>query len=86
MIQNDWNGFKINYKRFIIYSKKHQVTSVDDLLVIQNQLDEKVVLVDDLDTTIQKLEQEIASQLENVTELANSISNQRKNCCAKINC
>ena len=64
--------------------KKHQVTSVDDLLVIQNQLDEKVVLVDDLDTTIQKLEQEIASQLENVTELANSISNQRKTVAPKL--
>lgn len=64
--------------------KKHQVTSVDDLLVIQNQLDEKVVLVDDLDITIQKLEQEIAFQLEKVTELANSISNQRKTVAPKL--
>lgn len=64
--------------------KKHQVTSVDDLLVIQNQLDEKVVSVDDLETTIQKLEQEIASQLENVAELANSISNQRKTVAPKL--
>jgi DNA repair protein RecN (Recombination protein N) len=64
--------------------KKHQVTSVDDLLIIQNQLDEKVILVDELDTTIQKLEQEIASQLENVTELANSISNQRKTVAPKL--
>jgi DNA repair protein RecN (Recombination protein N) len=67
-----------------ILQKKHQVTSVDDLLVIQNQLGEKVVLVDELDTTIQKLEQEIASQLENVTELANSISNQRKTVAPKL--
>jgi DNA repair protein RecN (Recombination protein N) len=64
--------------------KKHQVTSVDDLLVIQNQLDEKVVLVDELDTTIQKLEQEIAFQLEKVTEIANSISDQRKNVAPKL--
>ena len=64
--------------------KKHQVTSVDDLLVIQNQLDEKVVLVDELDTTIQKLEQEIASQLEKVTDLANLISDQRKKVAPKL--
>jgi DNA repair protein RecN (Recombination protein N) len=64
--------------------KKHQVTSVDDLLIIQNQLDDKVILVDELDTTIQKLEQEIASQLENVTELANSISDQRKTVAPKL--
>ena len=64
--------------------KKHQVTSVDDLLVIQNQLDEKVVLVDELDTTIQKLEQEIASQLEKVTDIANLISDQRKKVAPKL--
>jgi len=64
--------------------KKHQVTSVDDLLIIQNQLDEKVVLVDELDTTIQKLEQEIAFQLEKVTNIANSISDQRKNVAPKL--
>jgi DNA repair protein RecN (Recombination protein N) len=64
--------------------KKHQVTSVDDLLIIQNQLDEKVVLVDELDTTIQKLEQEIASQLEKVTDIANLISDQRKKVAPKL--
>ena len=64
--------------------KKHQVTSVDDLLIIQNQLDEKVVLVDELDTTIQKLEQETAFQLEKVTELANSISDHRKTVAPKL--
>jgi DNA repair protein RecN (Recombination protein N) len=64
--------------------KKHQVTSVDDLLIIQNQLDEKVVLVDELDTTIQKLEREIASQLEKVTDIANLISDQRKKVAPKL--
>jgi DNA repair protein RecN (Recombination protein N) len=64
--------------------KKHQVTSVDDLLIIQNQLDEKVVLVDELDTTIQKLEQEIASLLEKVTDIANLISDQRKKVAPKL--
>ena len=64
--------------------KKHQVTSVDDLLIIQNQLDEKVVLVDELDTTIQKLEQEIASQLEKVKDIANLISDQRKKVAPKL--
>jgi DNA repair protein RecN (Recombination protein N) len=64
--------------------KKHQVTSVDDLLIIQNQLDDKVVLVDELDTTIQKLEQEIASQLEKVTDIANLISDQRKKVAPKL--
>ncbi|RBA28137.1 DNA repair protein RecN [Flavobacterium tibetense] len=64
--------------------KKHQVTSVDDLLIIQNQLDDKVVLVDELDTTIQKLEQEIASQLEKVKDIANLISDQRKKVAPKL--
>jgi DNA repair protein RecN (Recombination protein N) len=64
--------------------KKHQVNSVDDLLIIQNQLDEKVVLVDDLDTTIQKLEREIAFQLEKVTDIANLISDQRKKVAPKL--
>jgi DNA repair protein RecN (Recombination protein N) len=64
--------------------KKHQVTSVDDLLIIQNQLDEKVVLVDELDTIIQKLEREIASQLEKVTDIANLISDQRKKVAPKL--
>ena len=64
--------------------KKHQVISVDDLLIIQNQLDEKVVLVDELDTTIQKLGQEIASQLEKVTDIANLISDQRKKVAPKL--
>jgi DNA repair protein RecN (Recombination protein N) len=64
--------------------KKHQVTSVDDLLVIQNQLDEKVILVDELDATIQKLRKEIEFQLEKVTICATSISDQRKNVAPKL--
>lgn len=48
----------VNQKLQTIYSlqKKHQVESIAELLVIQNVLDSKLVLVDDLENQIQKLE------------------------------
>ncbi|WP_353149355.1 DNA repair protein RecN [Flavobacterium sp.] len=51
--------------------KKHQVTSIEDLLEIQNQLSEKVVLVDNLEERIAELN----SFLANITIELNSISN-----------
>ncbi len=66
----------VNQKLQTIYSlqKKHQVGSVEELLEIQHDLDNKVVLADDLETAIQKMEtavQEITSDLE---QMANTIS------------
>ena len=47
----------INQKLQQIYSlqKKHHVTTVEELLQIQNQLDNKVILADELDGLIEKL-------------------------------
>lgn len=47
----------VNQKLQLIYSllKKHQVTTVAELLKIQEELDSKVVMADELDGTIEKL-------------------------------
>jgi DNA repair protein RecN (Recombination protein N) len=51
---------RVNQKLQLIYSlqKKHQVTTVEELLAIQEDLDSKVVLADGLDGAIQKKEAE----------------------------
>lgn len=70
----------VNQKLQAIYSlqKKHQVNSVEELLVIQNELDEKLVLSDDLDTGIHKLENEIAQKITVLNQVADVITNKRK--------
>ena len=70
----------VNQKLQTIYAlqKKHQVDSITDLLIIQNQLDNKVVAVGDLESQIEKLDlhlQQLTSQLESS---ANTISKNRK--------
>lgn len=57
--------------------KKHSVNSVEELLVIQNQLDEKVVKVDDLENTIQKLSKEVEEMQNLVTKSAQLLSEKR---------
>ncbi len=54
----------VNQKLQLIYSlqKKHQAGTVEELLVIQEALDNKVVLADELDGTIEKLNTRIALQ------------------------
>ena len=53
----------INQKLQLIYNlqKKHQVSTVDELLNIQEELDQKVVSVSDLESTIAKQETEISA-------------------------
>ena len=77
---------EVQNKLQVIYNlqKKHQVTTIEDLLTIQHNLDEKVVRVDELDTNISKLEQEIKIQFNKVTELSDTISNQRKAVAPKL--
>lgn len=50
----------INQKLQTIYAlqKKHQVATVEELLAIQQELDNKVIMVDELDAAIEKLTQE----------------------------
>lgn len=70
----------VNTKLQSIYNlqKKHQVQSIAELLVIQNELDAKVIRVDDLDSAINKLQSELNMQQSKVDEIAKSIFENRK--------
>ena len=70
----------VNTKLQFIYNlqKKHQVQTIAELLVIQNELDAKVIRVDDLDGAINKLEAELNSKQVKVDEIAKSIFENRK--------
>ena len=70
----------VNTKLQSIYNlqKKHQVQTIAELLVIQNELDAKVIRVDDLDGAINKLQSELNSQQIKVDEIAKSIFENRK--------
>lgn len=70
----------VNTKLQTIYNlqKKHQVQTIAELLVIQNELDAKVIRVDDLDGTINKLQSELNSKQTKVDEIAKSIFENRK--------
>lgn len=71
-------GF-VNVKLQSIYmlQKKHQVTTVEELLAIQNDLDSKVLRSDDLDAEIVKKEKEKADIVEKVDQVAVLITNAR---------
>ncbi|EAZ95894.1 DNA repair protein [Flavobacteria bacterium BAL38] len=58
--------------------KKHQVQTVSELLLIQDELDAKVIRVDDLDGAIYKLESELNKQQIQVDEIAKLVSENRK--------
>jgi DNA repair protein RecN (Recombination protein N) len=70
----------VNTKLQFIYNlqKKHQVQTIAELLVIQNELDAKVIRVDDLDGAINKLQAELSSKQVKVDEIAKSIFENRK--------
>ena len=70
----------LNTKLQSIYNlqKKHQVQSIAELLVIQNELDTKVIRVDDLDGAINKLQSELNKQQSKVDEIAKTIFENRK--------
>ena len=69
----------VNTKLQTIYNlqKKHQVQTIAELLVIQNELDAKVIRVDDLDGAINKLQSELHSNQAKVDEVAHSIFENR---------
>jgi DNA repair protein RecN (Recombination protein N) len=70
----------VNTKLQSIYNlqKKHQVQTIAELLVIQNELDAKVIRVDDLDGAINKLQSELNKQQSKVDEIAKTIFDNRK--------
>lgn len=70
----------VNTKLQTIYNlqKKHQVQTIAELLVIQNELDAKVIRVDDLDGAINKLQSELNSKQQEVDKIAKSIFENRR--------
>lgn len=70
----------INQKLQLIYSlqKKHQVATVEELLVIQEALDNKVVMADVLDASIDKLKIEIEAAKVIIDKTATGIFNNRQ--------
>jgi DNA repair protein RecN (Recombination protein N) len=70
----------VNNKLQALYAlqKKHQVQSIQELLVIRDQLDDKVLKVDDLEIQINQLEQEVNKNIVVIDGIALSISENRK--------
>ncbi len=68
-----------NQKLQNIYNlqKKHSVQTIEELLIIQNELDEKVVSVSDLEIRIKKGEQVILKFEEELNKFAKQISEKR---------
>lgn len=66
---------KVNDKLQLIYSlqKKHNVNSVEDLLEIQNDLDQKAISVTEIENQLAKISSQIAEQETNLNELANQL-------------
>lgn len=69
----------LNEKLQLIYSlqKKHQVNSVDELLVIQNELDSKVISSVTLESEISALEKQLLNTESNLDDLATTLHNNR---------
>ncbi len=69
----------VNTKLQSIYNlqKKHQVSSIQELLLIQNDLDNKVVKVDDLELGIKNAEKELFILKEKIDGIAANISKNR---------
>lgn len=57
--------------------KKHQVTTIEDLIEIRNQLDEKVLLVDNLDEKINKLNAYLSAKTSELNTTAKNITENR---------
>lgn len=69
----------VSQKLQMIYNlqKKHNVATVEELLMIQNDLDSKVVLVDDLDSKIKKLLTKIEEEQIILEDISAKISENR---------
>ncbi|GGB68392.1 DNA repair protein RecN [Flavobacterium suaedae] len=71
---------QVNQKLQLIYTlqKKHQVTTVEELMTIQEVLKEKVSYSEDLDTLIEELTIKIEGAREQLNETAETISEKRR--------
>jgi len=70
----------VNNKLQVIYDlqKKHQVNSIEELLQIQENLEQKVVKFDDIDSLIKKLESQILASKETLDKQASIITATRQ--------
>ncbi|TPD72161.1 DNA repair protein RecN [Flavobacterium microcysteis] len=70
----------VNQKLQAIYNlqQKHQVKTVDELLLIQNDLDKKVISVDSLQEEIETAEKEITESASKLDVIAKAISEKRQ--------
>jgi DNA repair protein RecN (Recombination protein N) len=70
----------LNQKLQLIYSlqKKHQVNSVDELILIQDELENKAFTVHHLEDAIEKLEKSIAINETELNSLANDLHKKRQ--------
>lgn len=76
----------VNNKLQLIYDlqKKHQVNSVEELLQIQEQLEQKVVKFDDIDSAIKKLENQIDKSKEALDDNASIMTQARSKASSKF--
>ena len=76
----------VNTKLQTIYNlqKKHQVDSIEKLLIIQNELDSKVMKVDDLEIAILKIQKQLEEISIEIDAIATKISENRKNAVPKL--
>jgi DNA repair protein RecN (Recombination protein N) len=81
VINNPERLEEVNTKLQSIYTlqKKHHVNSVEELIIIRDDLDAKVIKVDDLEFQINKLEIEVSEAQNRVDVLANQLSERRSN-------
>ena len=70
----------VNQKLQLIYSlqKKHHVATVEELLIIQEELDGKVVMADELDGKIEKLNVQIGIAKAEIDATAKNMHDKRK--------
>jgi DNA repair protein RecN (Recombination protein N) len=77
---------KMNERLQLIYSlqKKHSVTSINELLLIQKELDNKIQHATNTDEIIEQKQSEIAKVTNQLNDLANKISQKRKKAIPKF--
>jgi DNA repair protein RecN (Recombination protein N) len=70
----------INERLQLIYNllKKHNVSTIAELLAIQNQLSEKVTKFDGIDSEIAEIEAQIENQLEKLNSISEQIAKARQ--------
>lgn len=70
----------LNQKLQLLYSlqKKHQVNSVEELLIVQNELEQKAFAVQHLEDAIEKLENELIANENELDKVASSLHQNRE--------